>query len=115
MGNVAHGDRYPLTMFGIHFPFSIIRVVGLSMEPELRNGELWLVKRGNHRIVRGNVITFTLPSRPHMLQVKRVIWTDNCGVWVEGDNSNHSTDSREFGKVPHEHVSGKLVRKIKSN
>ncbi len=88
------------SMLGIHLPYSLVRIVGLSMAPGLRNGEIWLVRNGSRRVKSGSVIVFSLPNRPHLVQVKRVIRSEGEGWWVEGDNPHHSTDSRDFGAVP---------------
>lgn len=99
-------------MFGIHLPYSLVRIVGLSMEPELCNGEMWLVRSGFRRVKSGSVIVFSLPDRPHLVQVKRVIRREDGGWWVEGDNPHHSTDSRDFGAVPENSIKGVVVRRI---
>ena len=33
-------------------------------------------------------------------------------VWVEGDNKNNSTDSREYGPIPEALIVGKVVMRI---
>jgi len=32
--------------------------------------------------------------------IKRIIRIDTGGIWLEGDNVGHSTDSRQFGALP---------------
>jgi phage repressor protein C with HTH and peptisase S24 domain len=82
------------------------------MEPGLRNGDIWLIRRGSRRVKSGSVIAFSLPQRPHLVQVKRVVRGEGGGWWVEGDNPHQSTDSRDFGVVPQGCVKGVLIRKI---
>ena len=33
-------------------------------------------------------------------------------IWIEGDNKNESTDSREFGWIPKSNLVGKVIRII---
>lgn len=101
-------------MFGDLLPFSVVRIVGPSMEPELCNGDLWLMRKGSQQVEKGRVVAFYLPERPHLMQVKRLIRRQEAGWWVEGDNRDHSTDSRDYGAVPAECIKGVLVWKISS-
>lgn len=73
----------------------IRRVRGDSMSPALRNQQLILFVRQStpHS---GDIIMFLHDGKE---MVKRVLQTHTNRVWVEGDNKNHSTDSRHFGWV----------------
>ena len=89
-------------------PFTRIRIVGPSMEPSVRNGDWWLVRRTS-RLHAGEVALMVHPRRPHALIVKRLIRAQAGGWWVEGDNPEASEDSRQFGPVPPECVIGRLA------
>ncbi len=89
-------------------PFTRVRVVGPSMEPAVRNGEWWIVRR-TARVGVGDVVLVVHPSRPHALVVKRVARVDPAGLWVLGDNAAHSEDSRQFGRVAPEGIVGRLT------
>ena len=84
-----------------------VRVVGPSMEPALRNGEWWIVRRGA-AVRPGDVIMMRHPQRPHLTVVKRVERRADDGWWVLGDNPEVSDDSRQYGSVPDELVIGRL-------
>lgn len=88
--------------------FTRVRIVGPSMEPALRNGDWWLVRRGG-RVRPGDVIAFRHPHRPEALLVKRVSHAEADGWWVLGDRVDASEDSRRFGAVPHDALVGRLL------
>lgn len=63
---------------------------------------------------KGDIILLYDPIREHRMRIiKRVaeITRDETSVYVLGDNSSHSTDSRQFGYVPSCLVEG-VVRAI---
>lgn len=85
-----------------------VRVVGPSMEPAVRNGDWWAVRRTT-RLRPGDVALLVHPTRPDLLTVKRVERREGEGWWVLGDNPGESEDSRSFGAVPDSNVVGRLV------
>lgn len=85
-----------------------VRVVGPSMEPTIRNGDWWLVRR-TARLRPGDVAAVVHPIRPDLLTVKRVDRREGDGWWVLGDNPTQSEDSRSFGPIPDANVVGRLV------
>ena len=92
--------------------FTTVRIVGPSMEPTIRNGEVYLVRRGG--VVRvGDAVLLEHPLRPHLLTVKRAVRREGQGWWVEGDNPDASSDSRTFGVVPEEYIRGVLLVRVK--
>jgi phage repressor protein C with HTH and peptisase S24 domain len=84
-----------------------VRVVGPSMEPVLRNGQICWARKGGH--IPGRIAVFIEPGRPDLIAVKRLIRHGSAGWWVEGENSEASTDSRSFGEVPDSHILGTLI------
>ncbi len=93
-------------------PVFTVTVIGISMEPSLRNGEVWLARAGARKVEPGRVIVFRHPTRPDLLEVKRVQRTTERGWWVEGDNSSQSIDSRDYGPIPNSLIQGVLTRKL---
>jgi len=119
--------------------FRSVRVVGQSMAPTYNDGD-WLLFRtirlssqstkGREKIrkISGKVVLIrrqafgwiTGDESPRdVLQVKRVtkidatggISGDEFGIWVEGDNKEASTDSRQWGALkPVEVVGVSLLR-----
>jgi nickel-type superoxide dismutase maturation protease len=88
-------------------PFTRVRVVGPSMEPSVRNGDWWLVRRTS-AVGPGDVVLLVHPTRPHAMVVKRIDRREGDGWWVLGDNAGASEDSRQFGAVPTALVQGRL-------
>lgn len=91
-------------------PFTRIRIVGPSMEPAMRNGDWWIVRR-TRRLRPGDAALMVHPRRPDALVVKRLVRQEPRGWWVLGDNAAMSEDSRQFGPVPADLLIGRLVRR----
>ena len=91
-------------------PFTRIRIVGPSMEPAMRSGDWWIVRR-TRRLRPGDAVLMAHPRRPEALVVKRLERRDPEGWWVLGDNAEMSEDSRQFGTVPPDLIVGRLVRR----
>ena len=88
--------------------FTTIAIAGSSMEPTLRAGQWWLVRRTSD-VQPGQIIVFWHPIRIDLLTVKRVDHRQAGGWWVLGDNADASDDSRFFGLVTPDRVVGRLV------
>lgn len=81
------------------------------MRPSLEPGDRVVVVR-LPRVVpvrRGWLLAVRDPRLPSRLLVKRASAPAPGGVYVLGDNPEHSTDSRTFGLVPHRSVVGLVV------
>jgi phage repressor protein C with HTH and peptisase S24 domain len=77
-------------------PLPLVRVVGPSMAPTLRTGDVVLVSyRGTAK--PNDLVLVRWPTRPGQLSVKRAVRADGAGWHVEGDNPFASTDSRTLG------------------
>ena len=88
-------------------PITRVRIVGPSMEPTLRNGDWWVVRRTS-RVAAGDAVLLRHPHRPHLTVVKRAVERREGGWWVLGDNLDLSEDSRAFGVVPEGCIVGRL-------
>ena len=89
-------------------PLTRVRVVGPSMEPFMRNGEWWLVRR-TKRLRPGDPVVLVHPKRPDALIAKRLDHREADGWWVLGDNLQASEDSRHFGVVPESSIVGRAI------
>ena len=82
------------------------------MLPTLAPGDWLIVDRGPVRGYRprpGHVVIASDPRAPEREIVKRVDHIDIHGAsWLLGDNPADSTDSRHFGAVPGELVTGRV-------
>jgi nickel-type superoxide dismutase maturation protease len=90
-------------------PVSRFTVQGNSMLPTLTPGQdilsfNWAYIGRKPKI--GEVIVLNLAGKD---MVKRVVRIEDGEIFVEGDNTDESTDSRDFGAVSVEDVIGKVV------
>jgi len=81
----------------------LMEVVGDSMTPTLRPGDLVLAEGLTYlrRAPRnGEIVVVADPRDPARELIKRVAEVDAEGVELRGEDPAHSTDSRSFGRVP---------------
>lgn len=104
--------RLPFRMI---LPFRAIAVSGNSMTPTYNDGD-WLIFRAIRKedvtslqdLVR-KVVVIERESYPGIHFIKRVIRADSTGVWVEGDNADASSDSRQWGALPPQEIVGRVL------
>ena len=93
--------------------FSRIEVSGASMSPTLDDGDFVIVDQHAYRRrapAIGDIVLLRDPRVPDRELVKRVARIDAVrGIWVEGDNPEASTDSRDFGWIAPESIAGRVV------
>ena len=82
---------------------SLIKVIisGDSMNPSMKNGQEIIFKRyTNQNILIGDILLFKHPFIKNKNLVKRVKNITKSNLYfLQGDNPNHSTDSRVFGLI----------------
>jgi nickel-type superoxide dismutase maturation protease len=88
--------------------FERVEVAGLSMAPTLEPGDHILVWRTGS-VHPGDIVAASDPSRPGRAVLKRVVEAGPAGVFLLGDNAEHSTDSRQYGPVPITSVQGRAI------
>ncbi len=81
------------------------RVVGDSMEPTLRDGQIVVVRHSRDSKV-GDVVVAFMGGRE---VVKRLSKKRAGKVFLEGDNTDNSTDSHTHGWLIDTHVTGRVV------
>jgi len=74
-----------------------VLVRGRSMEPTLYDGDHLVVVYGG-RPSPGRLAVMRLPGAP--LSVKRLVFREGPGWWVERDNPAEGVDSWQVGAVP---------------
>lgn len=96
------------------FPFHKLRIYGHSMEPTLQEGTVVLVNTYAFwfRSPKKNDIVALYDPRDKKILVKRIIKKDKNMFFVQGDNTLHSTDSREFGMINRRDILGKIVKSL---
>ena len=95
----------------MRWPWGRALVVGDSMRPTYRPGDVLLWRRGRRGLRPGVVVVVQLPGdRP--LGVKR-LGASTAGAWeLLSDNPERATDSRAFGEVPEEAVLGRVLCRL---
>lgn len=59
--------------------------------------------------VPGEIVVVPHPHQANLLIVKRILFVESDGrCYLQGDNANESTDSRQFGLVPLSQIAGKV-------
>ncbi len=99
-------------------PYRTIAVSGASMSPTYNDGD-WLLFRTIKESKRskgfgakklqsliGKVVVIERESYPGVLFIKRILRIDESGLWVEGDNKETSTDSRQWGALSLDEIRG---------
>lgn len=84
--------------------WALVRVVGESMLPTLRPGDVLLV-RGGARPAPGDLVVAELPGG-RGAGVKRAVRHEPEGWWLERDSRTTGTDSWLFGAVADDAVRG---------
>ncbi|WP_338107183.1 nickel-type superoxide dismutase maturation protease [Prochlorococcus marinus] len=90
------------------------RVVGNSMLPTLKNGDLIIYKPYKYRkdkIIQGSLVVVQHPIHKETLIIKRVSKISSSHIEILGDNKKESIDSRQFGQINKLQVLG-IVEKI---
>lgn len=82
----------------------IRRIVGDSMLPTMRHGQIVFAwRRGS--VVVGDVVVL---KHQGLEKIKRVSKVKDGQVFVLGDNSSQSTDSRSFGWIDLTNIAGRV-------
>ena len=81
------------------------RVVGESMFPSYRPGQVVLVSHAR-QFRTGDVVVAFMDNREVM---KRITSMRDGKVFLEGDNSDHSTDSKQHGWLQDRHILGRVI------
>jgi phage repressor protein C with HTH and peptisase S24 domain len=87
-------------------PLLLRQIVGSSMLPKLRDGRVLVASGWFGRLRPHDLVIISHEGRE---KIKRIRHIDNQKLYVVGDNEAASTDSRDFGWLPLEAVSAKVI------
>jgi len=99
-----------MTRFLQLLPFYKYKVIGDSMSPTLLSRQTVLVNRLGYFFNKpkiGDIVAVHDP-RDRKVLIKRIKKIEQSGLFVEGDNKLHSTDSRDFGMIEQSDIIGKV-------
>lgn len=99
-------------LFFLVFNFRLVFVQGCSMEPTLHQDDVLIVNTLNKSPKIGDIVII----KPLLIfkgdyVIKRVTKITDSQVFVEGDNKQHSYDSREVGWINKSDIFGTIIFK----
>lgn len=95
--------------------FRLLKVRGQSLTPEFQSEDYVLILRSSFpgfSIKTGDVIVFEQPPYGRLIKQVSQVLDSGQSLEVRGTQIS-STDSRNFGPVPKDHVLGKVIWHIK--
>ncbi|XP_072172043.1 mitochondrial inner membrane protease subunit 1-like [Diadema setosum] len=118
------------------YVFDFTLCTGPSMRPTIQEEDIVLTEHISTRfffnVKRGDIVIFKSPSDPRQFLCKRVValefdeiptdtswkflkttkYIPRGHVWLQGDNTDNSTDSRVFGPVPFGLIRGRAIFRV---
>ena len=98
----------------ILYTFCLVKVEGISMLPTLEDGEFCLIKEKKFAINEGDIYVFEVEGYGYVIKrlkhVKTALWNGEKSYFIQGDNTDYSIDSRDFGYLPEKSVKGKVFK-----
>lgn len=91
--------------------FANFKIVGHSMEPEIKNGTTVLLSNIFYWFKKpkiGDIVAFRNAGK---ILIKRITKISKGKYFLEGDNQRDSLDSREFGLIARQKIIGKVIYK----
>jgi nickel-type superoxide dismutase maturation protease len=89
-----------------------VAVEGQSMAPTYSPGD-WLLVLWGGVFRKGQAVLIEREIQPGVFLIKRVLREVEDGYWVEGDNLDSSTDSRQWGPVHREEIVASVLFRIR--
>lgn len=91
--------------------FRPIEVKGVSMQPTLQDGQFLILNTLDKDIKVGDIVVIEpLICAGGTYIIKRVTNIEDDKVFVEGDNKDHSLDSRTFGWIRKDAIMGVIIQ-----
>lgn len=91
--------------------FRPIEVKGISMQPTLYDGQFLILNTLDKDVEIGDIVVVEpLVCAGGTYIIKRVTNIEDNKVFVEGDNKDHSLDSRTFGWIRKDAIMGVIIQ-----
>ena len=83
---------------------------GISMCPTLQDGQYLILNTLDKDVEIGDIVVIKpLVCAGGKIIIKRVTDIDNNKIFIEGDNKDHSLDSRTFGWIDKNSIMGVII------
>lgn len=105
----ASQTLYDQTIVPSVFGFTPLTVVSGSMSPEIKTGDMVIVKNGNRNIKTGDVVTYRLEGMLITHRVKNISEENDIEVFITKGDANNRED---YKAVERSQILGKCVFKI---
>lgn len=89
-------------------PVSRFTVSGNSMSPSLKEDQDILSFNWFHKLKIGDMVVIKKNGKEMVKRVSKILDREKM-IFVEGDNKEESTDSRDFGPVSKDKIIGKVI------
>ena len=89
------------------------RVVGHSMEPQIKSGEVVLVSSIPYlfKIPKiSDIVAFK--DNTDIILIKRIVKIQDGKYFMQGDNKQDSLDSRKLGLISKDQIIGEIIYKL---
>jgi signal peptidase I len=91
---------------------SKFKILGHSMEPTLRNGQVVLISKLPYFFKKPHVNDIVAFENEKEVLIKRIAKINSKEIFVKGDNLSDSIDSRKLGFINVNKIIGKVIYKI---
>ena len=94
-------------------PLVRLKIIGHSMQPQIKNGESVLISSIPYLFKTpqiNDIVAFKDNNEKTL--IKRIKKIQNGKYFVEGDNKNDSLDSRKFGSISRNKIIGEVIFKL---
>ncbi len=82
------------------------------MTPTFVQGD-WLLVMWGGSYAAGRAVLVERESQPGVFLIKRVVRFEADKYWVEGDNKEESTDSRQWGAIDQSEIVASVILRFK--
>lgn len=100
-----------LILIALLYIFPIGQIVGDSMHPTFKDGEIVLMCR-IYKLKENNVYYFKRENKDVIKRLYSIQHSDEKWLYFLGDNSKDSFDSRHYGFINSKQVKAKILFKI---